>query len=933
MSIYFVNPIVYLKRFIFILLTFKISILLQSCSGLDNRSSAKTLRLNEGFENPIGFYTNQPTFSWKLPSEIVAQRSYQIVVASEPELLPDHADLWDSGKLDSDQSIFVPYAGEKLSSRDVFFWQVKFWDEKDVPAPWSETAKAELGLLKNSDWDAKWIGLNTRADSIKTAKTIIIHTPQHLRKDFEVKAELVTAKLYVSAKGVFKGFLNGKPIGNDVMAPGWTPYKKRIETLAYDVTDMVQNGSNTLGFQLSSGWHFGRLLWNKMVWGKTGSPKVLCQLELSFADGTKQVVISDNSWKGTTEGPIRFAEIYDGETYNANYEMPGWATPDYDSSQWKSVNVSDLDEGIALRPKRHSSVKNKVTIPTKNILRPKDEAGVIFDLEQNMVGVPLVKVPMKKGDTLRIRFSEMLAPEGLFYTDNYRSAKSTDYYIANKDGLIEWSPSFTFHGFRYVELSGFDASQAPQKNWVNGLVQFSDFESNGTFSSSDEKLNQLQSNIVWGLRGNFFDIPTDCPQRDERLGWTGDAQVFTPTSMYNANVHAFWSSWLQSLRESQFENGGIPFVAPDVLENGKVSSGWGDAAVIIPWNIYWYSGDTSVLKENYAMMKAWVQHHKDESTDLVSHMNSFGDWLQPYQSKKSNKRGDTSKSLIGTAFFARAAYLTAKTAEVLNKKEEQQIYETLYQDISKAFDASFFDETGKVKNGKGTQTGYLLALHFKLLPNYKISGAQENLLQTIDEADNHLRTGFLGTPLLPFVLDQMGEGKLMYSILFKETYPSWFYSINQGATTMWERWNSYDKLEGYNPQSMNSLNHYAYGAIGQWMYERIAGIKPLAAGYKKIHIAPLPGGGLTSADGAYDTPYGRAISVWKIQDDKFYLQVNVPSNTSALITLPSSFPNNITVNGEVLNTEHHKNVTKAVDGSISFEIFPGHYSIKSIKSK
>ncbi|KQC31334.1 family 78 glycoside hydrolase catalytic domain [Flagellimonas eckloniae] len=910
--------------FAYCAIALSLSFCFTNCGKKNEILPAFALTVNEGFENPIGFYSNEPSFSWKLPQTTQFQSAYSIAAATSPELLPHNADLWQSGKVESDQSLFITYKGSKLTSRQKVYWQVRYWDSNDKPSKWSEIANLELGLLNTNDWKGKWVGLPTRNDSIIGVKKTIIHTPQHLRKSFKIPSNIVSARLYATCKGVFSAQINGQKISDAVMSPGWTPYDKRIESLTYDVTDLITSGENTLGFQVASGWHFGRMLWNKLIWGQSGSPKILCQLEITLKDGSKEIIVSDDSWVGTTYGPIRFAEIYDGEIYDANFEISDWSTNTFDAKNWKAVEISNIEDNIKIQPKRHYSVKEKTELSVKEIIKSAD-GSIIFDLKQNMVGVPKVRIPMIKGDTLKIRFSEMLAPDGSFYTDNYRSAHSTDYYVAAMDGTIEWMPKFTFHGFRYVELSGFDKSQVPQEDWVTGIVQYSDFESNGTFTSSHEKLNQLQSNIVWGLRGNFFDIPTDCPQRDERLGWTGDAQVFAPTSIFNADVHSFWKSWLQTLRESQFENGGIPFVAPDVLKNDAVSSGWGDAAVIIPWDIYMRTGDKSVLLENYQMMKDWVAHHHNEAEDYISNMNSFGDWLQPYQAKESKKRGDTSKNLIGTAFFAHASHLTSKAAAILNHPEDKEKYQNLYRTVADAFENGFFDENGSVKNEQGTQAAYLLALNFGLLSNEKEQKAKKHLIDEIKEANNHLRTGFLGTPLLPKVLDEMGEIDLMYEILFKETYPSWFYSINQGATTMWERWNSYSKEEGYNPESMNSLNHYAYGAVGEWMYERIAGIKPLKPGYKEIRIAPIPGGGLTSGEASYNSPYGKIISSWKIDNGIFELKATVPPNTTAKIHIPTQNYGQIIVDGKQVSANSNLSLLNENAKSIELKAQPGTY--------
>jgi len=891
-----------------------------SCANNNVKAPGNTL-VSEGFENPIGFYDESPSFSWQLPAKAssLTQTAYQIVVASSAKKLPANADIWDSQKQISDQSTWVPYGGTSLTSGQRVFWQVRYWNQAGNVSDWSEVNTIEMGLLKNSDWKGDWIGLDTAKDSIRGTNNVIIHTPQYLRKGFKLDGKVAYARLHITAKGVFDVHINGEDISDDVMSPGWTPYAKRIETLTYDVTDFVKSGKNTLAASLASGWYAGRLGWSKTRFGDADAPKILAQLEIEFSDGSSKTVVSDNTWKATTNGPIRFAEIYDGEVYNANFELPNWTTNNFDDTNWEKVVSSAVEENIKLQPKRHHAVKTKHEVSAKKINKVADAA--IFDLEQNMVGVPLVKVPMKKGDTLKIRFSEMLQPDGTFYTQNYRSAKSTDYYVAAKDGMISWSPKFTFHGFQYVELSGYDTSFEPTTEWVTGLVQYSDFESQGTFTSSHQKLNQLQSNIIWGLRGNFFDIPTDCPQRDERLGWTGDAQVFAPTSIFNADVYAFWASWLQSLREEQFENGGIPFVVPDVLRNNRVSSGWGDAAVIIPWEIYLRTGDKQILSENYDMMKRWVSHHESVSKNHISSMNTFGDWLQPYPIKKNNNKGDTNKSLIGTAYYAYVAKLTAKTAKILQNDADFATYEAITKTVSSAFESRFFNEKGEIVNSDPTQTGYLLALGFDLLSPKMKEKAVPHLLEKIKEADSHLRTGFLGTPLLPIVLDQVGKTHLMRDILFKESYPSWFYSINQGATTMWERWNSYSKAEGFNPQRMNSLNHYAYGAIGQWMYERLAGIAPLSAGYKTIRIAPQPLQPLSAASASLNTPYGKVSSSWETNEGMFYLEATVPPNTTATIVVPG--------NVELFEENDAVKKIKGDSSSTAFLVQPGAYTFKS----
>ncbi|PWG06677.1 family 78 glycoside hydrolase catalytic domain [Polaribacter aquimarinus] len=918
-------------KFKYFILTFFIAII--SCTQV-NIQQPKELSISEGFKNSIGFYNAKPTFSWKLPvsEQIKSQFAYQILVASSKELLPDNADLWNSKKQKSTQSTFVKYQGKALKSRQKVYWQVRYWNQDEKASDWSETNSFELGLLNNSDWQAQWTGLDTAKDSIKGVRKFLMHRPQYLRKGFELASDVVSARLYITAKGVFDVHLNGKDVSDDVMTPGWTPYNHRIETLTYDATELLQVGKNVVAVELASGWHSGRISRGSALYENFASPKILCQLEVVLKDGSKQTIVSDESWRGTTNGPIRLASVYDGEVYDANFEIPNWNTAAFDDSNWKSVEVEAIAKNVKLAPKRHLTVKNQTVLKDVEIVSVKENSA-IFNLKQNMVGVPKVKVPMKKGDTLKIRFSEMLLKDNTFYTKNYRSAKSTDYYIAAKDGVIEYTPKFTFHGFQFLELSGYDKNAKPDASWVQGIAQHSNFEKKGTFTSSHNKLNQLQSNIIWGLRDNFFDIPTDCPQRDERLGWTGDAQVIAPTSLFNYDVHAFWTAWLQSLRENQSEHkdGMVPFIVPDVLQTKSGSSGWGDAAVIIPWDIYNTTGDITVLEESYESAKKWVGYYqsKVKKQPYLPKMHSFADWLQPYPSKpgKLGNRGDTPKDLIHAAFFAHSAHLVSKIANTLGKTDDAKKYKDLYKAVANAFENEFFDENGKFKQERQTQTSYLLGIYFDLFkPETKLK-AQKYLLEEIKNADYHLGTGFLGTPILPKVLDDMGEIDLMYKILFKETYPSWFYSINQGATTMWERWNSFSKADGYNPQPMNSLNHYAYGAIGQWMYERIAGLSSLAPGYQKIRIAPIPNAEfLTSASASVKTPYGKASSSWKIENDSFKLDVIIPPNTTALVSIPTTNSNDVEVNGVKISKNQ---IIDQKEDKLVIEVSAGTYNINS----
>lgn len=921
------------------------AIVITACAKVDSNHESfvkQPLRLaiNQGFVNPIGFYDATPTFSWQLNSdgESKSQTHYQIVVASSPESLPDNPDLWDSQAIESEQSTFVEYKGAPLTSRQQVFWQVRYWNEHNKVSDWSDVAQLELGLLDNSDWQAKWIEINSTDEIAFNKFKTPIHVPQYLRSEFSTNSSIKQARLYITAKGVFEAFINGKRVGDDILTPGYTPYKKRIETLTYDVTEHLISGKNAFAIALAEGWYAGRF-GPKRHWHKKLelTPKVMAQLEIEYADGTKQIVNTDDQWQATQQGPIRTSGLYDGERYDANYELVdksgSWDQVGYNASEWLGVKTTEIDKNTLLQPKRHFTSKNKQVLPALSVNQVNGKT--IFDLGQNMVGVPKIKVPMLKGQTLNLRFAEGINADGSLYTKNLGSAKQLDYYTANKDGFIEWQPTFTFHGFRYVELSGFDANFEPELSWVEGVVQYTDFELAGEFATSNPQLNQLQSNIEWGLKGNFLDIPTDCPQRSERLGWTGDALAFAPTSLFIADSHAFWAAWMQSIREEQFENHGIPVVVPN--EVGEiVQSGWSDAGVTIPWDVYWRTGDVEILAENYELMTRWILYHQSELEENgISKMWTVGDWLQPYSKRKDSRRGETDHKLISTAFYARSLDFVARTAKVLGKQQDAKLYQQLFDQIKAKFQQHFFDADGRLQVGEQTQTAYLLAIGFDLLDEKTTEKAVPHMLEQFEVAGGHLRTGFLGTPLIAPVLDKVGRADVAFDLVFKQTYPSWLFSVSQGATTMWERWDGFTHEHGY-VKKAGSLNHYAYGAIGQWLYDRLAGISPLTAGYKTIRIAPLITEHLAFAEASYESPYGLISSKWQKQTDKLIMNIVIPPNTRAQVEIPKQviaaninnakqvIGGKVVINGEQISQDGFEWQSKA---TAAINLKPGSYEI------
>ena len=849
--------------------TFITLLAMASASFLNGESPILTI--GERFENPIGFHDATPTFSWKLPPRVKKQTAYRIEVR-------DDAVVWDSGWVESDQSVMVPYGGEPLNSRQRLTWRVDYKDEAGQASGWSPAAKFELGLLSAADWQAKWIRPASELPEIESTSM--------LRRDFELKGDVKHARLYVTARGLFEIHLNGEKVGRDAFAPGWTSYANQIDTLTYDIGASLQEGQNAIGALLGTGWYAGKIGFRGEYNRYGVTPELLLQLEVEYADGSSFTLTSDENWKASFKGPIVTSSIYNGEVYDAAKELSGWTLPGFDESSWTDV-IAEADLGsAALTPKPFAPVRVIKEMPTQAISEP--EAGrYVFDMGQNMVGYPEVRIPVEKGQTITMRFAEMLNTDGSMYTDNYRKAKSTNTYTAAETGTITWKPTFTFHGFRYVELSGFSEGVKPEKHWVTGLVLHSDLDQIGTFESSHEKLNQLQSNIVWGQRGNFLDIPTDCPQRDERMGWTGDAQAFCSTAMFNLDSLAFWKSWLRSMRHDQLDTGKIPCVIPDVF-TGPDSPGWMDAATIVPWEVYLRTGDVEVLSNNFEMMEGLVGFYRSKSKkNLIPKISAFGDWLQPYA---ENNKGDTPFEYLGTAFYAKSAQILADSAQILGKSKAAVNYQAEADAVKAAFQKHYFNRAGKLKNAPETQTAYVLALEFDLISDEQKVGAGKHLLRLIDEADGHLRTGFLGTPYLAQVLDETGSAHVASSLLFKESYPSWFYSINQGATTMWERWDSYTKKDAFHPQGMNSFNHYAYGAIGEWMYERLAGLTPdpEQPGYKHYYVRPLVIRELQWVRAELDSAYGVISCGWKKSADRtVILEGVVPPNTTATIIFPN----------------------------------------------
>ncbi len=852
----------------------------------------------EYFENPVGLNNAHPRLSWIIESNSnnTLQTDYQIQVAASLNALRRGKFIWDTGKVNSDESTKHAYQGPNLKSGQRYYWRVRIWDNHGHRSGWSDASYWEMGLLHPSDWTASWIEPGLNQDTTKSDPSPM------LRSDFNISGKVASARLYVTSHGLYEVHINGKKVGDQLFTPGWTSYNKRLQYQSYDVTDLIKNGDNAVGAILGDGWYRGFLTWNdeRNVYGsKLG---LLAQIEITYADGHKQVVGTNGNWKSST-GPILKSDIYNGETYDARLEKTGWTIAGYNDANWTKVKPVNSSKDILIAPAGPPVKKIEELKPVGIIYTP--QGDTVLDMGQNMVGWVRFKVTGKRGTRITLRHAEVLDKHGNFYTENLRSAKATDTYILNGDGEETFEPHFTFHGFRYVAVSGYPGKLDP--NNFTGVVIHSDMEPTGHFESSNVLVNQLQHNIVWGQKGNFLDVPTDCPQRDERLGWTGDAEVFSPTASLNMNTAGFYTKWLGDLAADQSSNGGIPVVIPNVLGNGMGgAAGWSDSGVIIPWNVYQAYGDKRILEKQYESMKAWVnfvqdQAKKNDTPYLWDTGFQFGDWLAFSPEDATAYQGSyTVPDMIATAYFARSTDLLQRTARILGKTADADKYAKLLAHIKKAFIHEYVTPSGRVISD--TQTAYVLALKFNLLPDSLRKKGAEELVKDID-ARGHLTTGFLGTPQLNPVLSNNGYTDVAYRLLLHKKYPSWLYPVTMGATTVWERWDGIKPDSTFETPSMNSFNHYSYGAIGDWLYTVVAGLQETEPGYKQFTIHPEPGGNMSHARVIFKSMYGKIESSWNLDSKMFELKVQIPANTQAKVILPNAKLNDVKINEQALGAK------------------------------
>lgn len=905
-------------------------------------------------ENPFTD-VRSPRLSWELTSTEPNQKqaAYQILVASSPEkLVPGKADLWDSGKTNGNATSHIDYTGKPLTSRQICYWKVRSWDKNDQPGVWSKVSRWEMGLLNKSEWKAEWIGL----DLDHLGKGPVYHLPPapYLRKEIQLKPGFKKARLYVTALGVYEFSINGAKVGNEFLTPGWTDYDQRVHYQAYDVTTQLKSGPNALGSQLSYGWYAGYLGYALLVnnhtvrafYGKV--PVLKAQLEVEYPDGRKETFLTGSDWK-VNHGALVESDILNGETYDARKEWPGWNKVRFNDSDWPAAQVFPDKASRAMSIYPGPPVKITETLPAKSVTARPD-GGHIVDLGQNFAGIVRIRVKGNAGDTIRLRFGEKLHPDGRLMTENLRMARATDTYILKGSPQGEtWEPKFTFHGFQYVEIKGLRTQ--PDLTTVTGLAIGSDTPKTGHFETDSPMINQLYSNIDWTQRANYLDIPTDCPQRDERMGWTADAHIYARSAMFNRDVSSFFTKWMIDLNDSQWPDGAYPLYAPrpDLRQTDTFSPGWMEAGIVCPYETFQMYGDTRIIRESWPYMEKFMKFlekrsngayvFKETAFDDISPKGGFGDWLS--FGKK------TSPDLLASFLYAYCADMMATMAKAIHNETAHAHYQGISQKVKAATLAHYYRNDGRFDcvasaygNGSGyvdgqlgftghTQTAYANAIYMGLLSEEGTAKAGNYLTALLRENNGKLSTGFLGAkPLLP-ALSATGNSDMAYQLFLSKEFPSWGFEVMNGSTSIWERWDSFTLEDGFKYNaSMNSFSHYSFGAVCEWMFGNAAGIQHLEPGFSKLRIRPeIAPKGLTYLNASYRTLHGLVQSSWTNYPDHLKMEVTIPVNTTAELCVPAGPTARITINGKQPGAIAGLTEKGTKEGYRVFETGSGRYTV------
>lgn len=832
----------------------------------------------------LGIGSPRPRLSWRVETTITGwqQTEYEIEAYDAAGILHGQ-----SGRVTSNESVYVAWPFAALHSRERLTLRVRVWGSAGSVSPWSKPVMLEVGLLSPEDWSAQFVTPDWKEDKTQAQPAPL------LRRTFVVHEGMLSARLYVTALGVYEARINGQAVGDQLLAPGWTSYPSRVLYQTFDVTELLRTGNNALGALLGNGWYRGRLGFDggrRNIYGEHLA--LLAQLEITYSDGSSERIVTDHSWRATT-GPILASDLYDGETYDARLEHPGWSEAEYDERDWAGVRPLEQTLTTLAAPSGPPVRRMELLAPVAILTSP--GGRTLVDFGQNLVGRLRLTVQGAAGQMITLRHAEVL-DQGELGTRPLRTALATDRYILRGEGEESWEPSFTFHGFRYAEIEGWPGELHAED--LRAVVCHSDLERCGWFACSDPLLARLHENVVWSMRGNFLSIPTDCPQRDERLGWTGDIQVFTPTASFLYNTAGFLASWLVDLSTEQATAGGlVPYVVPNVLHSllsddiGSAMSptaAWGDAAVLVPWTLYQRYGDRGILEAQFTSMCSWVDLLARVAGEkhLWDRGFQFGDWLDPSAPPDRPAQARADPAVIATAYFARSADILSQVAGILGRTEEASRYLALTAQVRDAFDTEYVTPAGRVLSDAATV--YALALQFDLLPQpEQRQHAGARLATLVRESGYHINTGFVGTPLICDALCSVGEDDTAFQLLMQHGCPSWLYPVTMGATTIWERWDSMLPDGSLHPGEMISFNHYALGAVADWLHRTVAGLAPAEPGYRSLVIQPRPGGGLTSARASLRTPYGLAESGWSIEEGQLKIKVIVPPNTTASVTLPA----------------------------------------------
>ncbi|OQA86050.1 MAG: Bacterial alpha-L-rhamnosidase [Lentisphaerae bacterium ADurb.Bin242] len=844
----------------------------------------------EGLTEPLGIAEENPRFSWKIESDenCFLQEAYEI------ELDDDIHSVWRSGRIESGESVNVEGC-PRLKALTSYSWRVRI-RASDKWSPWSSRAHFETGMLHRR-WTACWIA-GIHNGEVK-------QPVNYLRKEFSLSGTVRKARLYSTALGVYEATLNGKAVSPDCFAPGWTDYFFHVQHQTYDITDLLRSGRNVIGVKLGEGWYCGSISRRRNS-GKPSygdKPVFLAEMHLEYENGKKEIVATDDSWECSIGGPIRMSDIYDGELYDAHFELGAWDAPGYPATGWSRCLLKNRRiriEGITAPPVRRTEVLKvrewhdvDVKFWTPEPYVPPPARLTVIDFGQNLVGREHLKIRIPEGAAIVIKHGEMLSPDGTVYLKNLRSALATTTLTGNGREM-EYEPLFTFYGFRYLQIADLPEDFDPGS--MEAYVIHTDLKRTGNFHCSDEWINQLYANQLWSNRCNYLDIPTDCPQRDERLGWLGDAQIFIKTAGYNFDIDGFFTKYLADVNYGRTGYGEYPPYAPFFAVNHldayffgtdyyKGHSGSADAAILCPYQLFLKYRDRRIVERYFDNILQWIRYQEANSEGLIRKSVVWRDWL--------NHNDPTSEELISTAFFAYGTSLAAILAREIGRHSDAEELDILAQEIRNAFRNRFMTENGHLT--EKSQTAALLALHFDLLPEEFRPNVFADLVSSLEARDTHLSTGFLGTPYLAHVLTRFGRGDLAGRLIEQTTFPSWLYPVLQGATTIWERWNSYSRETGILPEPMNSFNHYAYGSIADFFYDTIGGIRPDPAhpGFKRILLSPTPCGSLRSAECSYDSPMGMISTRWKSDDGKIRLEVSIPANTTAELRFPGITPEDV----------------------------------------